>query len=560
MPTAMPAKRRRSSLPSRALQAMAQPRHGELCRRYPGPAAFVDATGHVLDMNEAAPPMLDALDARPGGLRGLATATGGFARFDTLDVAVPTPRRLDVAFVPLAEGVLLLARDRSLSDNLSDALAESRSRYKDLVDISSDFAWEVDAEGNFIFVSAEGALGFGSRELIGSPAREVLRPAGEEFGAAEASPFLARERIDDVQFWTSRRDGEPALLSVSAMPLFGADGGWRGARGVARDVTVANERETELAESETRDRILAHVLRALVDAEDADGGVAAALRSCVRAYGAAGGQVWRREAGGFVLAASLGGQPAEAPDLEALEAGSPPDAPMGEGRRLLRATAFRHRINGALMLWRGEHDPAWPVGDVALFDRIATQFGLALAQIALQQELERQARTDPLTGLLNRRAFLADMAIRLAAARRSARPAALVYVDVDNFKAVNDLHGHAAGDGVLRRIADRLRRSARASDLVARVGGDEFALWLDEADPDGAERRGHELLAIRDEIADMSASPRQPLGISVGIVAVDPRADEGIDRLIERADAAMYEAKRGGKGRLVCAPAGGSGR
>ena len=556
MPTATPAMRRRSMLPSRAIQAMAQPRFAELCRRYPGPAAFVDADGHVLDMNDAAPPMLDAVDARPGGLKGLVTAIGGFSRFDSLDVGTPTPRRLDIAFVPMAEGVLLLGRDRSLTDNLNEALAESRSRYKDLVDVSSDFAWEVDAAGVFTFVSARGAIGFESRELIGSPAREMLRPAGEEFGAAEASPFLAVERIDDVQFWTSRRDGEPALLSVSAMPLFAPTGAWRGARGVARDVTAANERETELAESETRDRILAHVLRALVDAEDADGGIAAALRSCVRAYGAAGGQVWRREPEGFVLAAMLGPQPGEAPDLEALEVGSPPDAPMGEGRLLLRATAFRHRINGAIMLWRGDAEPAWPVGDVALFDRIATQFGLALAQISLQEELERQARTDPLTGLLNRRAFLADMAIRLSAARRSARPAALVYVDVDNFKAVNDLHGHAAGDGVLRRIADRLRRGARASDLVARVGGDEFALWLDEADPEGAERRGRELLAIRDEIADMSGSPEQPLGISVGIVAVDPRAEDGIDRLIERADAAMYEAKRGGKGRLVTAPAG----
>ena len=131
-------------------------------------------------------------------------------------------------------------------------------------------------------------------------------------------------------------------------------------------------------------------------------------------------------------------------------------------------------------------------------------------------------------------------------------------MDVDNFKPVNDTHGHAMGDAVLRRIADRIRRSIRAGDLVARLGGDEFAVWLDEADPDGVRRKGLELLKMREDLAEFSGTPDRPLGFSIGAAIVDPVSTETIDELIERADSAMYAAKHGGKGRLfVSDPANG---
>ena len=134
------------------------------------------------------------------------------------------------------------------------------------------------------------------------------------------------------------------------------------------------------------------------------------------------------------------------------------------------------------------------------------------------------------------------------------RPAALVYVDVDNFKPVNDRHGHAQGDMVLRNVAERLRRGARASDLVARLGGDEFALWLDEADLRGAEAKGRDIVALREEFAELSASEDLPLSFSIGVAVLDTNASETIAEIIERADSAMYAAKRGGKGRLAVAP------
>jgi diguanylate cyclase (GGDEF)-like protein/PAS domain S-box-containing protein len=559
MPAALSAKRRRASFPSRALHAMAQPRYQELCRRYPGPAAFVDGTGHVLDMNDTAPAILDVLDARPGGLSALATAIGSFARFETLELDTEQRRRIDLAILPLPEGVLLLGRDRALADNLSEALAESRGRYKDLVEISSDFAWETDAEGIFTFVSPDGALGYSARELIGQRAAEILPIAETEadHDFTGASPFVARGRVDEAACWLRRRGGEAALVAISAVPRLDAAGAWRGARGIARDLTEINEQETALAEAEHRDRLLAHVLRALVEIDEAKSGLAVALRACVRAYGALGGCLWRRADSGFVAAASIGEPVPQDLALDTLAPSGEAEtalATRGDGRRLVIATAFRHRINGALALWRGAEEAPWPTGDVVLFGRLAAQFGLALAQLDGQQELERQARTDGLTGLLNRRAFLAEIELRLVGARRAVRPAALVYVDVDNFKPVNDRHGHAQGDQVLRAVADRLRRGARASDLVARLGGDEFALWLDDADLRGAEAKARDIVALREEFTELSASKELPLGFSVGVAVLDADVGETIAEIIERADAAMYIAKHGGKGRFAIAP------
>ncbi|MBM3524992.1 MAG: diguanylate cyclase, partial [Alphaproteobacteria bacterium] len=504
-------------------------------------------------------PMLNAIEARHGGLQALAAANGGPARFEWLDLPAPQSRRLELAVVPLAEGLLLLGRDREsgLSDNLSGALAESRARYKELVEISSDFAWETDAAGRFVFVSPRGALGHSARELIGHEANVVLPLVGDDGPAAY--PFATRTRLEDSQAWVRRRDGEAALLSIAAVPLTDASGTYLGTRGVAKDLTEITHRETALAEAEQRERLEAHVLRALVDTPDPAAGLEAALRATVRAFGAEGGGVWRRDAAGFKPAVGFGA--AVPPDLKVdslgaseTEAGTAM-ATRGDGRRLVLATAFRRMPNGVIAMWRAPSEPAWSPADVLLFGRIASQFGLALAQLDAQQELERQARTDVLTGLLNRRSFLAEIESRLAAAMRSGRPAALVYVDVDNFKPVNDRLGHAQGDDVLRMIANLLRRGVRTSDLVARLGGDEFALWLEEADQRGAELKGRGLLALHADIARYSAAPELPLALSVGIAVYDPNRRESVGELIERADAAMYAAKRAGKGRLELAPA-----
>jgi len=158
------------------------------------------------------------------------------------------------------------------------------------------------------------------------------------------------------------------------------------------------------------------------------------------------------------------------------------------------------------------------------------------------------SRHDPLTGLLNRRAFDAALSRVFSLARRYARPLSLLMLDLDNFKSYNDTFGHPAGDELLHRLADLLGRHQRETDVVARIGGEEFAILLPETDLPGtlllAER-------IREEVERCSWF-RRTMTISIGVASMradmrDPAA------LVEMGDAALYEAKRLGRNRVAWA-------
>lgn len=187
----------------------------------------------------------------------------------------------------------------------------------------------------------------------------------------------------------------------------------------------------------------------------------------------------------------------------------------------------------------------------------ADQVAIAIEQVAHHESLRRLSRTDALTGLLNRRAFFEEVEGRIVQARRRGRSGALVYVDLDNFKLVNDRLGHQQGDEALRAVAEMLMLNARSGDLVARLGGDEFALWLDGADEAGAANKAEQLLDQCAGLAeDYSPDGDRRLGMSLGIAPYFAATDEDLENLIGRADFAMYEAKRDGKGGFhIAAPA-----
>jgi diguanylate cyclase (GGDEF)-like protein len=165
----------------------------------------------------------------------------------------------------------------------------------------------------------------------------------------------------------------------------------------------------------------------------------------------------------------------------------------------------------------------------------------------MHSHLKRLARTDELTGLCNRRTLLEELDWRLAHQRRHRRCGALLYVDLDNFKAVNDCFGHGRGDALLRAFADRLGGAVRLGDLAARIGGDEFAVWLEEIDAAGAARVAERIAAFAPELDREHGAPDRSFGVSVGVAISDPEADETPTALLARADRAMYAAKARGK-------------
>lgn len=152
------------------------------------------------------------------------------------------------------------------------------------------------------------------------------------------------------------------------------------------------------------------------------------------------------------------------------------------------------------------------------------------------------ARTDPLTGALNRRAFVELATLELARSERYERSLSLAYLDVDDFKKVNDEGGHQDGDRLLVEVAETLRRNLRAFDVVARYGGDEFVVLLPETSEEAARLALDKLLlALRKAMRG-----RWPATISIGAVTIDgPRTT--LDRLLQQADKLVYAAKQAGK-------------
>ncbi len=173
-----------------------------------------------------------------------------------------------------------------------------------------------------------------------------------------------------------------------------------------------------------------------------------------------------------------------------------------------------------------------------------------------QQKLEYQAYHDHLTGLPNRALFRDRLEQALLRATRENQPFAVLYIDIDGFKPVNDRFGHDTGDKVLQQISERLRSAVRDSDTVARLGGDEFAIIANEI------HHENDALAFSEKICARLGEPYPldiptdvpppKLGASIGI-AVCPTHGTHAERIVQAADAAMYAAKHGGKSRAVMA-------
>lgn len=172
---------------------------------------------------------------------------------------------------------------------------------------------------------------------------------------------------------------------------------------------------------------------------------------------------------------------------------------------------------------------------------------------ALEGRLRALADRDPLTGLTNGRGLEDEVNRHLARAAHDGGSGALLFIDVDGFKAVNDVLGHRCGDEVLRTIGATLRGAVRPADVVARVGGDEFIVVLPDVTPDAAldaaERMVHDLERAVEPVVGRAV----PVAVSVGVAAFAGHTERDAGRVIAAADAAMYEAKRGGS-RIRMAP------
>jgi diguanylate cyclase (GGDEF)-like protein/PAS domain S-box-containing protein len=529
-----------------------------------GPALLVTGPRAVKTVNAAGRPLANALIAgRIPELESLiASAISGKA-----PAAAPLAlgegegrQQVEVTVLGLdgGAGALVLGRDATLERNLQSALIESRQRFRDLVEISSDFAWEVGPKGRFVFVSPKGALGHAADQLVGRRPEEL----GGDASVQGDLPFLARARVEASEIWLKHADGHDVCLRVSAAPLTDAAGVWRGVRGVCRDITAERERDAELAAAQNRRLLLTRIIRTIRDEVDPEAMLGAAATAVIRALGAGACVLYRGEVGQLKPAAHRGVMPHGAALAQVIQALAAADGLIevdlqaygGEGKVLAAATSYRGKINGALLLWRNARDRAFTAEESELAGEVAAQLAVAYQQLANHEELTRLSSTDTLTGLKNRRMFFSEVGKRLAQGTVAGTGGALIYVDLDNFKIVNDIKGHQAGDEALKAVARLLADATRGDDVVARLGGDEFALWLDKVDAAAAIRLAERLLASTRLLSDYSGDPTRPLGFSIGMATYEPGSGEDLDSLVARGDESMYVSKRGGKGRYHMAP------
>ncbi len=470
---------------------------------------------------------------------------------------------LDISVIPITAGgvgtdaqYMVLSHDVTMERNLRSALVESRQRYKDLVEVSSDFSWEVGHDGTFSFVSPAGVLGFTPEQLVGQ------RPQDFVLNAEDYNPllFLSDRNERNVEIWMRTSQGKNACVVGSSRPLTGADGQWLGARGICRDVTIDRDREAALRSAREREQLLNRIVKSIRDEVNPLNMLNKAAATTSQALGAAGCRIYRHhDEDGFVLAAEYGqlGVPDEEKRfLEKLGAeGTTISVDAGPWRVLVTPTNYRQKINGAICIWKPLDDSQWDSNYFILLGDVANQIGVANEQSANHERIVNLSRTDGMTGLLNRRAFFEDeLPRRFTRLEKDGQGAALFYLDMDNFKLVNDVHGHQRGDDAIICLRELMLKHSRPGDALVRLGGDEFAMWLDGMVPDVAIERVELILQDSISLREFSGDENRPLGVSIGVAMYDPANGESLESLVARADTAMYEVKNDGKGGYRVAP------
>lgn len=520
-------------------------------------------------------------------LGGLGRDTGFVRRWTAVGVAggvlcaltrLPTVLGLRVAVALAVVGGLALGLHRarrSAEGRLHDqvetlarsqaALADSELHYRNLFDHSPMGVGMADHRG--VFVAVNEAMGV----ILGRDPADVVGRTSVHYTHPDDRHLVARARLVDgepavrrVRKRILRPTGQVRWIEVTGSTMVGADGlAWT--VGHMWDVTHEVEAASLLATAQRDVANLADVVRRMHFGDDVRSAIVSAAQGVAGALSAvllehdgaehlvvsaqtgaerlvgvrvppagdtAAGHVWRTGAPLFV--ADPVGHPLVSPEL----------LDVVGGRSLMwQPVSVAGQVLAVLVV-------AWPHRVADLDDPVARsvqvladEAALALQRESMIRSLESMAATDPLTGLANRRAWDQRLAAAMAGARRTGSPLTVALVDVDHFKAFNDQHGHGQGDAILRVFADVAGATVRGADLLARWGGEEFALMLADC------ASGADALAAVDRVR---TSMPGPTTCSAGVATWD--GVETAQQLMMRADSALYAAKSAGRDRAVGAP------
>jgi diguanylate cyclase (GGDEF)-like protein/PAS domain S-box-containing protein len=410
--------------------------------------------------------------------------------------------------------------------------ASHERRFRALVQSSSDLVFVADAAGGVTYASPScvKVLGYEPELLLGS----------------ETGALVHEAEIDDLRALVAQAVERPGGTAEFLFRVRHADGTWRWLEGIVTNLrddpsvcgVVVNARDvTDRRARLERQAAIAELGRDVFSETSLDAVVEAATRLINRIVPGCACRIVRLHDGDTVPRVFASPTEIVSRETGSTAAGSPPGFRVAVGDPVQPLAEIEIDTDG----------PPSPE-DHEFVEGVAGILSSAIVRTRAEDAMRHQAMHDPLTGLPNRTLFNDRLEHALSRRARVGGYVAVMVVDLDGFKNVNDGLGHLTGDALLIAVADRFDTHLRDFDTIARLGGDEFAILVDDLDaPDQAGRvaqRVLDTLASPFELRDGSVA----IGASIGIALAD-RADANADRLLSNADAAMYRAKRDGKGR-----------
>lgn len=464
--------------------------------------------------------------------------------------------RYSLTGIFVSGAVMIVAKDTTVSDRMTEALLESRSLFKGLLDRAVDLSFEVDIDRDFLFVSPNKAFGQDLEGWVGRSADDFFWRSGK---VPSRHPLATRTEKTFDTVAVDFGEGQTGWVSFSVEPVFDSDQQFTGVRGVCRDVSdrVAHERQTRM------DNLRLGLQRRIVDmvnsihtSEELLDSASSELMEVLRAD-----MVWSviRFPEGLVPAA-ICGEATFLPDIDFIwrQLALAPEPVVEVQERDLKHLAVRLEEAdsgiGMLVICRDTATYPWSGQEMSLISDVIGSLAAAFGKAQLINRLERLSSLDELTGIMNRRAFVEATERRLRHQCRSGQSGCLLFVDLDHFKEVNDTLGHKAGDTAIKLVSDTMQTVVRACDIVGRYGGDEFVLWLEDISPADAALKARALIDAMPDIRKKIGAENLGLSASVGVCASVPGMDLKFIDLSERADAALYQVKNAGRSNVALAP------
>ena len=415
---------------------------------------------------------------------------------------------------------MVIAQDITERKRAEEELRKSEERYRELFENAHDLVYTHDLEGRVTSMNFAGEriLGYTRDELMGMRISDIVMPEHLEHGLDQMRRKLSGEtQATFYELDVRAKDGHRVSLELSTR-LITRDGQPIGVQGIGRDVT--DRKANEARYRVLFERNLAGVYRTTVDGRILD-----CNEACARIFGYGSRDDFVDQA-----ATDFYSDPAERERVV----------------QMLRAQGSL--MNTELRLRRRDGSVVWVLENVSLLDDNILEGTIIdiTDRKHAQEQMEYQAYHDALTSLPNRALFRDRITVALAHAKRAGRLAAVMFLDLDQFKLVNDTLGHTVGDRLLQAIGSRLVNCVRGEDTVARMGGDEFTILLaDLSDRRGASAVAQKVLeAVRHPV--QVAEHELYVTTSIGI-AVFPDDGADAESLLKNADRAMYRAKEVGR-------------